>query len=234
MSERKWEFKTKFRAKAYGWRGSRLAINRLKEAASEIKAAAKSDPVAAGGGAVSLMERIWPAFQDIDTSSGALGTAVARTLAELIPILIDAPADHATRSKWLERLFEAVQNDGVEYLAPVEDRWGEIARYPDLINEYADRLIGMVRRAWADHATFQHVIGTSICLSSLLEAGRYDELAELLATRRMKFWSWHRFGAEALVRRGLWEAAIAYAEGVRSDTNPGYREISIAASARIF
>ena len=26
------------------------------------------------------------------------------------------PADHATRSKWLERLFEAVQNDGVEYL----------------------------------------------------------------------------------------------------------------------
>jgi hypothetical protein len=85
----------------------------------------------------------------------------------------------------------------------------------------------MVRRAWADHATFQHVIGTSICLSSLLEAGRYDELAELLATRRMKFWSWHRFGAAALVRQGLWEAAIAYAEGVRSDTNPGYREISI-------
>jgi hypothetical protein len=85
----------------------------------------------------------------------------------------------------------------------------------------------MVRRAWADHETFQHMIGTSICLSSLLEAGRYNELAELLATRRMMFWSWHRFGAEALVRQGLWEAAIAYAEGVRSDTNPGYREISI-------
>ena len=187
-----------------------------------------ADPVAAGDGAVSLMERIWPTFQDIDTSSGALGTAVARTLGALIPILIDAPADHSTRSKWLARLFEAGQNDGVEYLAPVEDRWGEIARYPDLINEYADRLIGMVRRAWADHKTFQHVIGTSICLSSLLEAGRYDELAELLATRRMKFWSWHRFGAEALVRHGLWEAAIAYAaEGVRSNTNPGYREISI-------
>jgi hypothetical protein len=26
-------------------------------------------------------------------------------------------------------LFEAVQNDGVEYLAPLEDRWGEIAQY---------------------------------------------------------------------------------------------------------
>ena len=119
-ASRKWLFKNRLRARAFGWRGSKPAISRLKEAASEIKSAAKSDPVTAGEGTVSLMERIWPAFQDIDTSSGALGTAVARTLSELIPILADAPTDHATRSKWLERLFEAVQNDGVEYLGPVE------------------------------------------------------------------------------------------------------------------
>src|ERR1700732_4552933 len=226
-SVREWQFKRKFRTNAYGWRASSLAIGRLKEAAAEIRSVAKSDPVAAGDGVVSLMERIWPAFQGIDTSSGALGAAVFRIVNELIPILTVASADHATRSKWLERLFEAVQNDGVEYLAPLEDRWGEIAQYPDLIDEYADRMIEMVRCAWDDHQTFQHVIRTSICLSCLLEAGRYDELQELLATRRMKSWSWHRFGAEALVRQGLWEAAIAYAEGVRSDTNPGYREISI-------
>ena len=174
-----------------------------------------------------LMERIWPAFQDIDTSSGALGTAVARTLSELIPILAGAPADHATRSKWLERLFEAVQNDGVEYLRPAEERWGEIAHYPDLINKYADRLIEMVRRAWSDHQSFQYVTGTSICLSCLLEAGRYDELQELLATRRTKFWSWHRFGAEALVRQGLWEGAIAFAEGVRDTSNSRFEDNSI-------
>jgi hypothetical protein len=147
--ERKWQFKTKFRAKAFGWRGSRLAISRLKEAVSEIKAAAKSDPVAAGDGAVSLMERIWPAFQDIDTSSGALGTAVARTLDELIPILIGAPADHLTRSKWLKRLFEAVQDDGVQYLSSVENRFGEIARYPDLTNTYADELLPLLRQVWS-------------------------------------------------------------------------------------
>jgi hypothetical protein len=96
--------------------------------------------------------------------SVAKSDPVLRTVNELIPILTVAPADHATRSKWLERLFEAVQNDGVEYLAPLEDRWGEIAQYPDLIDEYADRMIGMVRRARADHQTFQHVVGTSICL----------------------------------------------------------------------
>lgn len=143
-SVREWQFKRKFRTNAYGWRASSLAIGRLKEAAAEIRSVAKSDPVAAGDGVVSLMERIWPAFQGIDTSSGALGAAVFRTVNELIPILTVASADHATRGKWLERLFEAVQNDGVEYLAPLEDRWGEIAQYPDLIDEYADRMVGRV------------------------------------------------------------------------------------------
>ena len=86
---------------------------------------------------MSLIEHIWPAFQGIDTSSGALGAAVFRTVTELIPILAAAPADHATRITWLERLFEAVQNDGVEYLTPLQDRWGEIAQYPHLIGEYS-------------------------------------------------------------------------------------------------
>ena len=64
----------------------------MKEALSEIKAAAKAEAVAAGDGAVVLMERLWPTFQDIDTSSGALGTAVNATLEEIIPILIADPA----------------------------------------------------------------------------------------------------------------------------------------------
>ena len=223
----KWQFKARMRARSYNWRGTALATARLKASVSEIKKVAKTDPVAAGDGVVSLMERIWPAFQDIDTSSGALGTAVSRTLDELIPILIAAPADHAITSMWLERLFEAVQNDGVQYLAPVEDRWGEIARYPDLINDYADRLLWVVGRAWAVRNGFEYVAGTAICLSCLLEAGRYAELQELLATRRSKFWSWHRFGAEALVRQGLWEAAIDFAEGVRDTANSPYEDGSI-------
>lgn len=111
---RKWDFRSKFRPNAYGWRGSHLAIDRLKAAISEIKTVAKSDPVAAGDGVVLLSERLWPALQGIDTSSGALGSAVLKALHDLVPILIKAPADLATRRHWLERLFEAVQNDGVE------------------------------------------------------------------------------------------------------------------------
>ncbi len=88
-------------------------------------------------------------------------------------------------------------------------------------------MLEAVRLAWADQQSFQYVSETVICLSCLLEAGRYAELAELLATRRMKFWSWHRFGAEALVRQGLWEEAIAFADSVRDARNPGYDKISI-------
>ena len=101
-------------------------------------------------------------------------------------------------------------------------------------SQLTDRLIGMVRRAWSDHQSFRHVTGTSICLSCLLEAGRYDELQELLATRRTKFWSWHRFGAEALVRQGLWEAAIAFAEGVRDTSNSRHDDNSIDCFVRDF
>ena len=84
----------------------------------------------------------------------------------------------------------------VEYLGPAEERWGEIAHYPrHLINKYADRLIEMDAPRLVRSSKLSVCDGTSICLSCLLEAGRYDELQELLATRRTKFWSWHRFGS---------------------------------------
>src|SRR5712671_4866932 len=72
----KWAFKSRFRAHADGWRGSALASKRLKEAVGEIKAVVNSDRVLAGEGTVSLMERLWSALEDIDTSSGALGSVV--------------------------------------------------------------------------------------------------------------------------------------------------------------
>jgi hypothetical protein len=211
----KWQFKTKFRANAYGWRGSKLAITRLKDAVKEIRAVAKADPVAAGDGCVALMERLWPALQHIDTSSGALGTAVHNALEDLIPLLIAAPADRETTAKWLERLFDAVQQDGVDYLGPVAERWGEIARYPDLVNQYADMLLDRIRDAWAGHQRYNHVIGSAICLSCLLEAGRYNELRSLLALRRHRFWSDDRFAAAK--DAGFLDIAISCAAATDAD-----------------
>jgi hypothetical protein len=82
----------------------------LREALTEIKSIAGTDPVTAADGVVCPIERIWPAFQHIDTSSSALGGAVNWAQDELLPILIEAPANRKTRDKWLDRLWQAVQD----------------------------------------------------------------------------------------------------------------------------
>jgi hypothetical protein len=58
-------FKARFRARAYGWRGSALAGKRLKEAVREINSVAKSDRIVAAEGCVSLMERLSPVIESL-------------------------------------------------------------------------------------------------------------------------------------------------------------------------
>ena len=205
------QFKRGMRAGAFGWRGSANAIERLRSANSEIRAINRADPVAAAEGVVALAKPIWPAFEHIDTSSGALGSAVHRTLEDLVPILISAPADEHTRAHWLERLREAVVDDGVDYLAPVSDRFGEIAAFPALINLHADRDLDLIRNAWADHARFTHIATATLTLSCLLEAGRHEELLALLAVKKTRLWFDEKFAAEALLRQGREDAALARA-----------------------
>jgi hypothetical protein len=217
ISKHKWTFAARFRSRAYGWRSTGLATKRLKEAVAEIRKVARKDPVLAAEGAITLMTRVWPALQDIDSSTGALGNAVYATLEKLIPILMSAPADRNSRTKWLERLFVALENDGVQYLSPVEERWGELCVYPELAEEWVDRLAPVVREAWSDQDQFSFITGDAACLSCLLELGQFEALNELLSLRSYSFWPIDRYGAEALARQGLTDAAIGYAEARGKD-----------------
>lgn len=115
-----WTFKSRLRARAFGWKGSRLARQRLKEAVTEIKKVARTDPVTAGHGVVSLMERVWPAFQHVDKSSGALGGAVCGAKKELRPIASEAPADRNTRDRWLPALTVRSSDFGIGVGTPVQ------------------------------------------------------------------------------------------------------------------
>jgi hypothetical protein len=159
---------------AFGWRGSGKAVARPKRAVSAIRAVERADPVAAGEGVVRLAERIWIAFEPIDTASGALGSAVGRTLETLAPLLVSAPADEPTRAKWLERLFAAIEDDGVDCCRPLADRFGAIAVLPGLADRWADDTIGTVRLAWSELGG--HAAATPVRLSCLLEAGRRGAL----------------------------------------------------------
>jgi hypothetical protein len=60
-------------------------ISRLRQAVAEIKKVAKSDPIRAAGGAVLLFERLSSALECVDSSSGAISSAVIRAIEELEP-----------------------------------------------------------------------------------------------------------------------------------------------------
>ena len=141
-----WRFKARFRRHAFGWK-SQPAITRLQEALTEIKLASRVDPILGAEGAVALLERISPALENVDSSSGAIGTAVNRTIAELVPVIVEAPADASTRAAWLERLFDAHSADQIPYIERLVDYWGELCGRAEVASAWADRLIGITRLA---------------------------------------------------------------------------------------
>ncbi len=211
----KWTFPARFRSGVYSWRSSRLACQRLREAVSEIRKVARKDPVLGAEGAVRLMEKLWPALAHVDSSSGALGTAVNKTLDALIPFIINAPADDKTRNKWLDRLWQAMADDGVDYLGPVGDRWGEICGSAEVAGQWADELASTLRFCWTDPNPGNYFHGATACLSCLLVAGRHQELLELLELHRYSMWHYRRYGVEALMALGRKAEAVRYAEASR-------------------
>ncbi len=210
----KWQFKARFRRHAFGWR-SQLAIKRVKEAVSEIKKVARKDKVLAAEGAVSFLERVSPALEHVDSSSGAIGTAVNNAITALVDIIVSAPADEETRQKWLERLFEAHAADRIPYIEGLAEYWGELCGSPEVASRWADKLIGVTRMALGpDKSLREYFHGTSACLASLYAAGRYDDLIDVL--KNETFWSYKRWAAKALAAQGKKAEAIRLAESSRS------------------
>lgn len=220
VSKHKWIFLSRFRTGAYSWKASRLACQRLREAVSEIKKVAKKDPLIGAEGAVRLMEKIWPALEHVDSSSGALGSAVNKTLDELIPIVVSASTDGKTRDKWLDRLWQAMADDGVDYLSPVSDRWGEICGSTEVAGRWADEMVSTLRSCWSDPNPGGYFHGATACLSCLLTTGRYGELLDLLELPRYPSWHYRRYGVQALLAKGRKAEAVQYAEASRGLNQP--------------
>lgn len=207
-----WAFGPRFRSGSFGWR-SEPAITRIKEAVSEIKAVARKEPVLAAEGAVLFLQKVSPALQNIDSSSGAIGTAVNRAIDALVPIIAKAPADPKVRRKWLEQLYQAHADDQIPYIECLGDYWGELCGSPEIAADWADRLAETVDTVWSrskvEHG-FYH--GTSMCLSAMLAAGRNEQLLTLLDKCPYKFWSYRQWGVKALTALGKKAEAIRFAE----------------------
>lgn len=156
----------------------------------------------------------------MDSSSGALGSAVNKTLDQLLPAIINAPTDPNTRQKWLEHLWQAMEDDGVDYLAPVGDRWGEVCGSVETANKWAEELMPTLRSCWTVPNPGNYFHGATACLSCLLVAGRYQDLFDLLALDRKPFWHYRRFGVEAMLAMGKKSEALKYAEASRGLNQP--------------
>lgn len=208
----KWEFKARFRRHAFGWK-SQPAIARIKQAVIEIKRVAKKDPVLAAEGAISFLERVSPALEYVDSSSGSIGVAVNNAIAELVLIITNAPADSKMRETWIERLFEAYQNDDIPYIEGLGDHWGELCASKEIASAWADRFIDLVKLAWSPEPNRRGLFKSTInCLSALVAAERYDDVLTLLELAPYKMWHYRQYGVKALAAKGKNAEAIRYAE----------------------
>ncbi|WGG48865.1 hypothetical protein [Rugamonas sp. DEMB1] len=220
----KWQFAPRFRRNAFGWKSS-TPILRIKEALTEIKTVAKKEPVLAAEGAVLFLEKLAPAIEQVDSSSGGIGSAVNRAIETLVPIIAKADAARPVREKWLDRLWDALQEDNMPYLEYLGEFWGELCATPELASKWAEYLSPTLTTMW-DHCArsgeYGYFKGTDVCLSALYAAGRHDELLTLIDKSEYRHKSWHNrvWGAKALAKMGRRAEAIHYAEDSKGMNAP--------------
>lgn len=216
-----WDFTRRFRRGAFGWK-SEPAIRGVQRAVSEIKKVARRDPVLGAEGAVLFLERVSPALQNVDGSSGAIGNAVNHAVEELVAVIARAPAGAKVREGWLERLWEAHGNDEIPYIERLGEFWGDLCVSPEIASAWADRLVPIVELAWSpDPERRGYFHGTMACFSALLRAGRHAEILALLEKDPLSWWPYRQWGVRALVALGRPDEAIAYAEASRGiNDNP--------------
>jgi hypothetical protein len=127
----RWAFLPRFRRNAFGWRGSTLAVQRVRQAVAEICKVARKNPVLAGEGAVRFIERISGALEQIDSSSGAIGGAVYVAIEE----------------------WEAHEDDRIPYIESLTDHWGELCASREIASKWADELLPFVKQVLGPRST---------------------------------------------------------------------------------
>ena len=211
----KWAFKPHFRARAFGWR-SQTAIARIDEAMAEINRVRRTDPVLAADGAVTFLRRLVPAIEQVDGSSGAIGSAVNHAIHALTEIAAAAPAPAHIRDIWLEQLWEAFNDDSYGYLDELGDLFGDLCATDAHAHTWADRLTQFVRTAYASPCDgFRFVKGVDACLSALFRVKRFEELRAILELTGKPFWPYHQWGFKALIAEGKRAEALRYAQSHR-------------------
>lgn len=209
-----WTFRASFRKRAFGWR-SATPIQALREAVAEIKRVARAELATAAEGAVLLIERLPPALEQVDGSSGGMGAAVVRALDELVPVLAAVSVEDTRRQAWLERLWQAVLADEKPTIEALIERWGEVCATGEMASVWADRFLPLARQMLGPRTPERRWVPDSVaCLSALFRAGRHAEILALLEGET--FWPCKRWEVLSRAAQGDIDGALACAEAARS------------------
>ena len=217
MAAYKWQFAARFKYHAFGWNADK-PIQRIKEALTEIKQVANKDPELAASGAVLFLEKLSPAIEQVDSSSGAIGTLVNRAIDTLVPLIIKAPVAPAIRQQWLERLWEALQNDDMPYIEALGDHWGDLCADPVCAAHWADEFRPSVESV-SKAQGYAYFKGTIPFLSALYVAGRHEEILTLLEQPYFSGWWYRQWGVRALLALDRKAEALRYAEDSKKVIN---------------
>lgn len=139
----------------------------------------RTDPILAAEGAILFLEKVSDALEHVDSSSGAMGSAVNKAVAELCQVIGAAPAPPTVRSAWMDRLWQAQQSDTIPYIECLGEGWGVACGSPEVASAWADVFLSGTRACFGSLRSGYYP-GCANCLSSLLAAGRQSELLELL------------------------------------------------------
>jgi hypothetical protein len=171
---------------------------------------------------VLLLEKLSPAVNQIDSSSGALGNATAGVVEKMVPLIAAAPVPRRVREKWLERLLDAIQEDDPPYIESLGEHWGVLCADPDLASHWADQLLPLVQHVMADRrkGTYAYAKSGTLCYSALFHAGRFDDLLAVLALDPKPYWHEQQWAARALAARGDVDGAVNLIEALRSRHAP--------------
>jgi hypothetical protein len=207
-----WAFRTNFRRGALGWRSSHIAVERVRAAVDEITREAGKNPGRSAEGIVVLFERISPAFENVDDSSGYLGDEIRAAIDDLVPKFRDAPLSDAERRSYLTRLWKAVEDDDMPWIERLEDRWGDLCESEPIATHWAEWFDLKLRVAEAESERVgRYVNGRIALLSTLFRLRRFDELMHIVDKVPYKFWPYRRWGFQSLAELGRPDEAIRYA-----------------------
>ena len=96
-----------------------------------------------------------------------------------------------TRGKQLDKLYDAIIEDGWGTFDSLRDYWGDLCVYPGLAHLSADQFMDCTKDVLS--STNQYCSAVDMCLSCLVYTERYDELYELLKLQDKPFWTYNKF-----------------------------------------